>query len=336
MVIRIWPKQKNATPITVQALRELNAAGGGELRFEKGEYHFYKEGTHKEFMAVSNNSACDKYMVFPVLNMENIVIDGGGSVFVFYDVVFPFMVSGSKNIIIRNMTLDTGVSPLVEYRIHGLTDEGFYMDIDRDVNPFFVDNGSLYFRRECQIVSGKQEFFSLHALGRHQVQYFATGDCEADMTNLPAPLMWCDVSETENGIYACYRSGTPSVCGYEESAVTSIIDGKRDVDVICLDHSENIEISNITVGRGIGMGIVGQLSRNIRIDGFSTDIGFHPGSHQTLTADSLHFINCDGTLEITNCTISDTMDDVLNVHGIYTSVTAVDENTLCSAIMHQE
>ncbi len=336
MIIQISNNEKNATLAVVKALDEIKAAGGGELHFEKGEYHFFKEGTKKEFFAVSNNSACDKYMVFPILNTENLTVDGHGSVFIFHDVVFPFMVSHSKNIVLRNIIIDTGKSPLVEFRIHDKTDEGFYMDIDRDVNPFFVENGSICFRRESEIVSGKNEKFDLHAVDCHRVQYLATGDCAADLSNLPAPLMKCDAIDTQTGVYLRYRSDTPSRCCYDESVVTCLVDGKRNVDVICLDRSEDIEISNITVGRGIGMGIVGQLTRNIRIDGFSTDVNFHPDGYQTLTADSLHFINCDGVLEIKNCTISDTMDDVVNIHGMYTSVAAAKEDTLYASIKHQE
>ena len=337
MMITIKATKENATPPVVQALAELKAVGGGELHFEKGEYHFYKEGTRKEFVAVSNNAACDKHMAFPIIDFDGLRINGNGSVFVFHDVVFPFMVSHSKNVVIENVICDTGVSPLVEFVIRDITDEGFYMDIDGEKNPYFVQDGSLFLKRESEIVSGKNEVFSLHALGKHAVQFLATGECGADLSNLPARLMKCDVTETENGIYARYRTDCPDPCRYAEGeTVTSIIDGKRNVDVICLDRSENVKICNITVGRGIGMGIVGQLSRNILIDGFSTDVSFHEGGYQTLTADALHFINCDGKLEIRNCTISDTMDDVINVHGMYTTVTAAKEGVLYSAIRHQE
>ncbi len=337
MKITIQPTTNNVTPLVVQALSDIRTAGGGELHFETGEYHFYREGTRKEFIAVSNNSACDKYMVFPIIDMNDVVVDGHDSVFVFHDVTFPFMVSHSKNIIIRNILCDTGKSPLVEFVLHDITDDGFCMDIDRDKNPFFVEDGSLMFRRESEIVSGKNEFFSLHALGKHAVQFFATGDCGADMSNLPARLMKCDITEIETGIRATYRADSPDPCRYSEGeTVTAIIDGKRNVDVVCLDRSEDISVENVTVGRGIGMGIVGQLSRNIYIDKFSTDVSFHSDGYQTLTADSLHFINCDGKLEIKNCTISDTMDDVINVHGMYTAVTATEDNTLFSSIRHQE
>ena len=80
MIINIRHTSGNATPDVVNALSAIKAAGGGELHFETGEYHFYKEGARKEFFAVSNNSACDKYIVFPVVGMRDLVIDGHGAV----------------------------------------------------------------------------------------------------------------------------------------------------------------------------------------------------------------------------------------------------------------
>lgn len=336
MILHLSPTTKNSTPEVVQALDAIRSAGGGELHFEQGEYHFFKDGTQAAFFAVCNNSACDKHMVFPILDMKDTVIDGHGSLFVFHDVVFPFMISNSRHISVRNITVDTGKSPLVEFKLHDISDDGFYMDIDRKASPFFTENGSLCFQRESKNVLGTEELFALHALGCHKVQFFATGNCSADLSNLPASLIKCDVSETSTGIYAKYRADSPSRCRYGEETVCSTIDGKRSVDVICIDRSEAIDICNITVARGIGMGVVGQLSRDILIDGFSTDIDHHPNAHQTLTADALHFINCDGKLEIKNCTVSDTMDDAINVHGMYTILTKAQKNILHSHIGHQE
>ena len=336
MIITVPHTAKNATPDTVRALDEIRAAGGGELHFETGEYHFYKEGTEKSFFAVSNNSANVKAMVFPITDMENVVIDGHGSVFVFHEIVFPFMVSNSKNVTIRNITTDIGMSPLVNFKVHGISDDGFFMDIDRDASPFFVENGSIFFKRESGIWNGAKSIISLHAIGRHQVQYLATGDCcKQRLENLPAKLMKTDVSETPEGIYVKYREDTPSRCEFGEEMLSAIIDGGRSVDVICLDRSENVTVLNVSVARGIGMGIIGQLSRDILIDGFSTDNIRHKG-HQSLTADALHFVNCDGKLEIKNCKISDTMDDAINVHGMYTSLVKAEKDTLYTKIMHRE
>ena len=337
MMITISHLSGNATPEVVRALSAIKSAGGGELHFETGEYHFYKEGTKSEFYAISNNSANVKSMVFPICDMENVTIDGHGSVFVFHEVVFPFMISRSKNVTLRDMTLDLGMSPLVFFQLHDITDDGFYMDIDRESSPFFVENGSIFFERESGIWSGAEKIISLHAIGRHQVQYLATGDCcLGKLENLPAKLMKCDVTETPDGIYVKYRKDTPSRCTYGEEMLSAIIDGGRGVDVICLDRSENITVTKVTVARGIGMGIIGQLSGNILIDGFSTSTERRKKGQQSLTADALHFVNCDGKLEIKNCIISDTMDDAINVHGMYTSLEKAEEDTLCATIMHGE
>ena len=99
-------EKDNVTPLVVNALQELKLAGGGVLAFEKGEYHFYKEGSLKKFYAVSNNTACDKYIVFPIIDFDGITIDGNGSVFVFHEVVFPFVADNSKNVVIKNFISD--------------------------------------------------------------------------------------------------------------------------------------------------------------------------------------------------------------------------------------
>ena len=336
MKYEIKHTQQNATPLVVKALEELKRAGGGELVFAPGEYHFYRHGAHREFFAVCNNSEGEKAIVFPLIGMEDITVDGCGSVFVFHEVTFPFMISNSKNITLCNMTVDTGMSPLVEFRLRGFSDEGFYMDIDREKSPFYVENGGLNLMREGGLWEGRSHLLSLHAIGRHKVQYLATGGFSVDHTKLPAALMRCEASETPTGIYVRYLSDSPSTCRFGEETVTAIVDGGRTVDTVCIDRSCGVSISNITVARGIGMGVIGQLSTDITVDGFSTDITYHEGAHQTLTADALHFVNCDGALEITNCNISDTMDDAINVHGVYTVLTRVEKNTVFATLKHRE
>lgn len=336
MRITVSKTEGNATPGVVSALNSIKAAGGGELHFEKGEYHFFREGTHKEFFGVSNNSACDKYIAFPIIGMENVTVDGHGSLFIFHEVTFPFMISESKCVTVKNAVFDTGMSPLVNFKLRDITEDGFYMDIDRNASPFYVENGALNLIRESGTWLGKNHLLSLHAIGRHHVHYLATGSKDADPTILPAPLMKCEVSETETGIYAKYKPDCPRKCTFGQETVSAIIDGGRSIDVICLDRSEEIRIENITVARGIGMGVIGQSSKNIVIDGFSTDNSYHGRGTQTLTADALHFVNCDGGLEIKNCKITDTMDDAINVHGIYTELKEILENGMTVRLMHRE
>ena len=93
----------NATPLVIRALSQLK--DGGTLIFEPGEYHFYEEGTESRFLAPSNNSTGKKNIVFPIIDCRDLMIDGGGSTFVFHDLAFPFVIRNSRGVTVKNMTV---------------------------------------------------------------------------------------------------------------------------------------------------------------------------------------------------------------------------------------
>ena len=326
---------KNYTPRVREAIEELGACGG-VIKFEEGEYHFYREGALKVFLPVSNNDLCDKHVVFPIFDKKSIKIDGGGANFVFHEVTFPFAVTNSSNITFSNFTVDTAVTPVGVFTIGKVSDEGFYFGIDKEKTPYFIEDGALIFKREYGERSGKERMFGLHGISQWGVQYLFTGECKSSKENLPAKYVCVDAEEREDGLFLKYREENEYPIRYDEGAgVSSILDGGRDVDVMFFADSDTVKIENITVRRGIGMGVIAQFTKDIEIDGFRTDESFHSGG-STLTADSMHFVNCSGTLEIKNCEITHTMDDAINVHGAYTRVMAVNGDTVTVKIGHQQ
>lgn len=327
---------KNYTPAVSRALEEISEDDGGCLEFEAGEYHFYKDGALKKFIAVSNNSACDKYVVFPIFKMKNVRIDGRGSAFVFHDITFPFAVMESHGVELLNLTLDTGTPPTGLFKIGKISNEGFYFHIDKEKTPYRIEKGGIIFERENGERSGLDKKFSLHGISKWGVQYLFTGECSDSRENLPATYLLTDAEERENGLFLKFKEGNVHTLRYPEgSSVNAILDGGRSSDVILLHKTKNTLIKNVTVRRGIGMGVIAQLSENIEIDGFKTDEAYH-GEGTTLTADSLHFVNCSGDVKIHNCEISHTMDDAINIHGMYTRITKVDKNSLTVKIGHAE
>lgn len=330
----------NASLAVADALKKLNSTGERILCFEKGEYHFYNDGTVNKFFAVSNNSACNKNIAMLIENTSDITIDGNNSVFVFHDMVFPIIVSNSKNITLKNIIFDRAYYPCAIMKIQNITDEGFEVKIDKNKNPYYTENGTIVFKREWGELSGVEKIFAFHATERFHIEFLLTGGCKESPENLAAPYIWADASETENGIYCKYRTDKNYSLGFcEGETVETILDGglggSRDTDLIFIDKSENIKVSGIKVRRGVGMGIIAQLSRNIEIDSFCTEQEFY-NEHSTLTADAMHFVNCGGMLEIHNCVISGTSDDVINVHGMYTVVENIDKNVIYAKIKHHE
>ena len=326
----------NVSGAVKEAISKIKAAGGGELIFEKGEYHFYEKDTVKKFFAVSNNSACDKNTVALIEGINGLTVDGNGSVFVFHELAFPFIVSQSSNIEIKNIIFDRGRYPQAIMKFSDMTDDGFKLEIDKNKDPYYVKDGALVFKRDWGEYSGLDSIFSIHATERQSVEYLITGDCRESHDNLPANYVMTDAEETDGGVYFKYRTDKKYKFNFKDGEnVTSILDGRRYIDVIFIEKSSNIKISDIKVRRGVGMGIVAQLSRNIEIDNFSTDSKFY-GEYSTLTADALHFVHCSGKLDIHNCTIEYTSDDAINMHGMYTVIEKTEENAIYSRIMHQE
>lgn len=328
---------QNATKAVVEALQQLITSGGGTLLFEKGEYHFFEENTIRRFFAVSNNSACEKNIAILIENADGLTVDGGGSVFVFHELVFPIVITNSKNVTIKNIIFDRVCSPFVQMQMCDISNKGFKLAIDREKFPYHIDNGALVFERDWGEFSGLDHIFDLHAHSvRHNVEYLVTGDCRESTKKLAAGHVCTDVEEVDGGVYCRYRTDREySHHFFEGEHIMALIDGRRDFDMIFAQYSETLKISDIEIRCAVGMGFIAQCSRDIEIDKFRTALN-EDGECVPLTADALHFVNCSGNVEIHNCRITDTADDAINVHGMYTEVERVEENTLYVRIMHHE
>ncbi len=329
--------EKNATPLVVSAIRRLKRMGGGILLFEKGDYHFFEEGTEKRYYAVSNNSAGEKKIVFSLRDMDGITVDGGGSRFIMHGRIFPFAIDRCQNVTVQNIYFDRDISPHVSMRVRDISETGFGLEIDRDPFPFYVKERSLFLTRQWGEYSGKTSVFSLHSADRIRVRYLLTGNCTARHDHLPTAFMWADAEETEWGVRLTYRREEGAQpCLYEEGERLSVFpDGGRENALFFFEACEGVRVENITVRQSIGMGVIAQLCRDITIRGFCTDYDEKAGG-VSLTADALHFVNCDGKLEISDCHITHSEDDILNVHGMYTLLCSATEQELLVKIMHHE
>lgn len=307
-------QNENITPIIIKKLNSFRKEKNIELCFEKGEYHFYKGGAIEQFVAVTNNRSCMRKIIFPLVEFDSITINGNGSVFVFHDITTPFYVYKSKNIIIKNIIFDRAFSPVVDMVVKDKSEEGFLLQIDEEKSPYYVKNGNIIFNREWGEFSTKDKKLDLHLKGEHMVQFLFAGDTTESAENLPASFMLTDARKVDSGVYFKYREDTPSKCVYNEGAnIYCLADGSmRESDVILLSDSEGVKIENVTIRRGLSMGIIAQLSSDIEVDGLKTDNEYYNGS-STLTADCMHFVNCRGRINIHDCYIKNIRMDYLQI-----------------------
>ena len=327
----------NASPAVVKALESLSGGKDSKIVFEKGTYHFYTDGTVKRFYAVSNNVSSDKDVVFSIRNFDGLTIDGGGSTFVFHNIVFPFAISKSRNVHLENFCVDRGQTPQAVMRVKEVNENGFSLEIDRGKCPFRVENGNLIFEREWGELSSHDRILGLQSSSTKAVQYLVVGDCDKPTANLATTHVCADATETPDGVSFVFRPENKFPFRFDAGeTLLSIVDGGRLSDLIFIERSENVKIRNITVKRALGMGGIAQISKNIEIDNFSTAPRSENDPCTLITADALHFVNCYGKLEVKNCKISDIGDDVINVHGMYTKVSTCDKENIYADIAHSE
>lgn len=327
----------NASATVVNALKSLSDGKNSKIVFEKGTYHFYTDKTVKKFYAVSNNDSSIKDIVFPIENFDGLTIDGGGSTFVFHDLVFPFIISKSCNVTLENFCVDRGQTPQVAMRVKEVNESGFLLEINREKYPFRVENGNLIFEREWGELSSHDRIMGLQSSSTKAVQYLVVGDCNRPTDKLATTHVCADVTETPDGVSFAFRPENKFPFKFKAGeTLLSIVDGGRKSDLIFINRSENVKINNISVKRAVGMGVIAQISKDIEIDDFSTVHKDENDPCCAITADALHFVNCHGKLEIKNCKISDLGDDAINVHGMYTKADVADEKTIFADIAHHE
>ncbi len=330
----IAAKGVNVTKQVVEALDTL-CETGGTLTFEKGEYHFYEDGAYKSFFAPSNNSSGQKWVCFPVLDAENITIDGNGAIFVFHGRCFPFIVSQCKHVTLKNIVIDTSFSPYAQALITEKTEEGFSVHIDRKKSPFRTKDGHLIFECESYSVSTGDEKLSLHAKDRVNIQYLFAGDTASSKENLAAPFLSTDAFDLGDRVYFRYREGEGMECPYEMGETIVInLEQTRERIAFFLENSEDVTVENVVIRRFGGMGIMAQLCRDVTIKRIVTDQAHHDGV--SLTADAIHMVNTSGNVEIADCDMESFLDDAINIHGVYSVVDGSENGMLHAHFGHAD
>lgn len=328
----------NMTPAVAAVLRGLRCEPT-VIRFAPSAepYRFGREGAHVGEFYPSNNCSGNKQVIFPILGVDDLTIDGGGAEFLFTDRVFPFIIQHSRRIELRDFTISFAFPRHAQGTVTACGDDGFTLAIDGSEYPYTVEEGHVNFAAGAEVRTTAEKKFFLADLSTSRVGacYLFAGDCPDSREGLPAPYLDTDAAPVEGGIRFTYRPGSAKkrFCAGDLLLVSH--DENRENDNIFAEFSESLTFRRINMRRGAGMGIIAQLCRDITVDRLTVE-PHSPASCYSITADAIHLINCDGRAEITNCRITQTVDDAVNIHGVYAIVRTVEGNTAEIGFAHHE
>jgi hypothetical protein len=264
-------------------------------------------------MHVTNNGEGLTRFLFDITEFENLEIDGQGSQFVFDGYIVPFLINKSKNITVRNLSIDYKRT----FHSEGIVVAAYTDSLDvkfSEKNPYFVENNKLMFTGDEYVTTDnagrKQKLFYPFW---HIVQFDALRrEPVAGLEYLPVQNII--VKEFQPGIVRIYY---PRLNGTVGNTLAFNAEN-RSVSAIVLSDSENVKIINVIIYHAGGMGIVAQRTKEIYID--SVKVTPANGRMVSTTADATHFVHCTGKITILNSTFENQMDDFTNIHGIYQQI----------------
>ena len=304
------------------AIRYCRENGEDGILFEGGKYDFYPDKADEALLHISNHDAyCEKRIAFLLENMDGFKVDGGGSEFVFHTDMVPFAIVGSKNITVKNISLDYDKTKAFCLQVLAVDEDSF--DFCRiDGSECYVEGTKLYlsdgdgkdepFRYFCLLNDGtSKEMISESRDSFDRNMYFE------DLGNSAFRVHKRDKNlELRVGMRLVARADLRHACN------------------IAIDKSEDVQIENLTMYKSYGMGVLAEKSKNITIDRMTVKAS--EDALFSLNCDATHFVNCTGLVKVCNSSFSEQQDDALNIHGEFNPVSLVEDDYILVKYVHPQ
>ncbi|MGI5869154.1 MAG: hypothetical protein ACOX9C_06935 [Kiritimatiellia bacterium] len=318
----------NRTPDVVKAMSAV--PDGGVVRFEKGEYHFFEEGTTNRFIKMVNGSSGGKKILFDLVQRKDITLDGGDSLFVWHGNVFPIAVESSENICIKNFTSRAFRPSYVEFTIVKANEDGFSLKFNDGVS-WKIEDGALLVETDLGVFDSRKSAIPLHALSRCAIHFLFLANKNCSRVGMPSTFMNAVAEDGKDGtVYVHNRHQDMNGCidrlPYKEGEPLAMLLNGRERCGIFISESKKVTVQNVKMESGDGMGIVSLFTEDLLVDRYR--VVPRPGSKVSITADCLFVVNNRGRVEVRDSEMSYSMDDAMNIHGIYMKVSSSEGNKL--------
>ena len=269
--------------------------GEREIIFPPGEYHFYPDGCSGRYCYFSNNDEGVKTIAMLLDGLEDFTVRGNHAHLIFHG----------------------RISPLCAFNCRRLTVEGLSIDFEdsfvSDADLVKRENGIAWFRffGKHHVANGKIVFtddFYDNLSGRLLFYSYGREKEEIIWNSHPISVQNCNVR---------YRDGLVGMKDRFGEVRTDAFIVKHELRLcpgMVFDGCRDIQIREVTIHHAAGMGLLVQNSENCLVDGLTVA----PRNRRaSVSDDALHITDCRGKLRIANCRLSGTLDDSINVHGVF-------------------
>ncbi|MCJ8008252.1 right-handed parallel beta-helix repeat-containing protein [Lederbergia wuyishanensis] len=320
------------SPIVYSMLEDIKRLTEGKIiiDFPKGVYHFYPDCAPKRAFHTSNTDTIRhpiKTVCFLIEHVENVTIEGNGSMFIFHGDVMGLGIFHSKNIHLKNLSWDYEVSTLSELVVQSTyeKDDHFYADCRINENFLYEIRDQKYFYWLSEKSPYTNEYYWEDEDSKNDmviVGFDETSGVKRRFAVNEGPFAENKMKIEEHGkgnIRIFYDQSLPkAIVPNRVFEFCKVID--RNTAGALIWESEEISFEQVTIHYLHGFGFLIQMSGDISF----AKTHFIPnealGKHGSSFADSIHVSGAKGKIIIDNCNFAHPHDDPINIHGTFTRV----------------
>ncbi|MBE6583724.1 MAG: hypothetical protein E7649_01900 [Ruminococcaceae bacterium] len=289
------------------------------LTFDNGTYLLKPQMASERACSISNHDVHEFTSIGMLIeDMENFTIDANGSTFICDGVMLSCAILNSKNITLKNMTLEARQHLRAEARVLEIGENSFIFEMTGDTG-YYVKNGMLYLTNDY----GHDDMFHYYIVVCREGD--ESGYIPETVESFKKAVVFEDLGN--NRISIKDAQYVPAV-----GSRILLAPALRHGTTVFAEKSKNIFLENVTVHTSYGMAVLAQMCENFYIDKLS--VKAKGGLLHTTNNDATHFVHCSGLVKITNSYFEAMLDDALNVHGLYNLVEHVDDKGILVRDMH--
>ena len=305
-------------------LSDLKGKKDVRIVFDKDTYEISPDYCFERAIHISNHGWNGYKRIIALLEeMESVELDFSGSIILTHDVITPFAIINSKNITIKNVTLENTNICFMQTRVLSHGDGYIELEKMQGADSFFMRHG-----RELAMTYDESMFIVVNNIEVNPTTgTLEPGTSDHTMKEFLWNMRFEDIGNGKLRLHGIKRY--PPV----GNILIFSVERRLGCGFFCED-SENVRLENVTVHSCHGMGILAQTCHNITLDGFNTLR--HGDQYYTANADATHFVNCTGLVKVENCTFEGQLDDALNIHGMYIRIEKIGEGEIFVREVHSQ
>ncbi len=302
------------------------------LNFPKGEYHIYPDHAYERELYVSNTLSFqngnpveqqqykNKKIGFLFEDMENITVEGNGSMFMFHGKMTSFSTIRSNNIKFHNLSFDFYVPTVIDITVESIDNstKTAVVSVPMCYN-YEVNNNTVTWKSDESPYTGQIYWSGRNSYGNYtQYHDFKTnltyrGGSNPVFTNTITKVTDLGNHKIEFTYSSLHGDLKEGLCCQMRTTV-------RDHPGMFFWRSQNITLEEINAHFLHGFGIVGQHSENLTLRNVIFEAPKNTMRTTVGYADFVQMSGCKGQVLIEGCSFANPHDDPINVHGTFNQV----------------